>query len=233
MINPPDLTKVLTAEDFDNIQNIIDAGKVSEYFNLGDELKVTYGQVVMPFEVVGWEDVEIEGGQIVPALNLLAKYTNDSPTQYGSSRDVVYSASTLRGVITGEYQGYLDNDFVACLGSTKVQTVNRGSGVDIVYDKLFAPSMAQLGVTNIEFNDTAQAAAEGPVFTAYVGAADAKRVRCKITSTSTGSSYWTRSCYWSVRRFFGVILDSGHPHAYNYRGAGDSVAVCNLIGKGA
>lgn len=230
-ITPPDLSKVLDAEALANIQNIIYQGKAQEYFSLGDELLVTYGGYTMPFEVVGFEPVEVEGGNTVPALNLLAKYTFQDTSQWGASGDTKYSASTLRTNITTTYQNRFDANFVACLASTKVQTYSRDGSTDVVYDKLFAPSMAQLGVTDTAYNNASQAAVEGPAFTAYQGAANTKRTKGSIDDTLNMKVYWTRSMHPTSTSSFGAIIKTGAPGYDTYNKYITTLAACNLIGK--
>lgn len=231
----PDLTKVLTAQDLADIQTIVAAGKASEKFQLGQTLLITYGTYIMPFEIVGFEDVvaQIDGTeQTVHALNLESKYTDETGSRWGANGSTKYSASTLRSYMTTTYQGKLDTNFVACLANTKKQTYSRDNTTDVVYDKLFAPSMAELGVTDASYNTVQQAAVEGPAFTSYQGAADAKRVKYAINATTTAQPYWTSSLYSSLSNFFGNVRASGAPTHNNYDATFRVVAACNLIGGG-
>lgn len=228
----PDLSKVLTKQDLDDIQAIVAAGQASEKFQLGQTLLITYGSYTMPFEIVGFEDVvaQIDGAeQTVHALNLLAKYTNETSSQWGDSGSTKYSASTLRSYMTTTYQSKLDANFVACLANTKEQTYSRDGSTDVVYDKIFAPSMAQLGVTDASHNTAQQAAVEGPVFTAYERAGNAKRVKNAVEATGSAKNYWTRSLYSDGPNYFGYVIPSG---ALNYSYYGDTyraVAACNFV----
>lgn len=231
-IYPPDLSKVLTAEDFDNIQNIIDAGKVSEYFNLGDVLKVTFGSLVMPFEVVGWEDVKIEGGQTVPALNLLMNCCSNGSEQYVSaSLGIPYSQSGLRSAIIGAViQGSCDPEFVSRLATTEVQTYAYGNKTDTVYDKMFAPSAAQLGATSGD----AYHPQDGHPFSSYQNATNTQRIRywLSVRPTDAPQAYWTRSFWGSFQSKYTAVDAQGSfsGNANSYYNA--MVAACNLIGKG-
>lgn len=229
----PDLSQTLTASDFEDIATIVKAGKAAEKFNLGDELKVTYGDDVMPFEIVGFEDVEVQGGETVPAINLLAKYTGYPTSNWGNdvTEDTDYGLSALRSCINGvNYKDKLDSNFVACLSDTLVKTYNRNGNTSITINKLFAPSMAQLGVTDNDYNTTAQAEVEGPAFAAYAGASDSKRIRNAITGTSVPQYYWTRSLYLGSSGRFGCISTVGTPQAANYSGNFLVVAACNFTG---
>lgn len=225
----PDLSKVLTKDDLDDIQAIVAAGAASEKFELGQELLVSYGTYTMPFEIVGFADVEIEGGETVHALNLLSKYTNETGSTWGANGSTKYSASTLRSSIA-TYQGKLNADFVACLANTKTQTYSRDGSTDVVYDKLFAPSMTQLDVTDTNYNNASQAAVEGAAFTAYVGSGNAKRIKQAISATGTVESYWTRSLYSGNSNYFGFVQTSGAPNRNNYNLTARVVVACNFIG---
>lgn len=232
----PDLSETLTADDFDKIQKIVATGNASEYFNIGDEFKVTYGDYVMPFEIVGFEDVvaQVNGEEkTVHAINLLTKYTSDISTAYGSSGSTKYSGSTLRTTIIGSgYQNKLDSNFVGCLANTKVQTYSRDGSTNVVYDKLFAPSMAQLGVTDTAYNNASQAAVEGPAFAAYQDATNAQRVKQAIEDTGAVQNYWTRSLYSGNSYHFAYVQTSGAPSYNLYSSSKRVVVACNLIGNG-
>lgn len=227
----PDLSQTLTASDFEDIATIVKAGKAAEKFNLGDELKVAYGDDVMPFEIVGFEDVEVQGGETVPAINLLAKYTGYLTSKWGNDvhEYTDYGLSALRSYINGaKYKDKLDSNFVACLGDTLVKTQPKVGETTITIDKLFAPSATQLGVTDNNYNTTAQAEVEGPAFAAYAGASDAKRIRNAITSTGVPQYYWTRSLYSGSSVSFGCVSTLGTPQAANYSGSLPVVAACNF-----
>lgn len=226
----PDLSKVLTKEDLDDIQAIVAAGAASDKFNLGDELLVAYDTYTMPFEIVGFNDVEIEGGETVPAINLLAKYTAGPSSKWSTSAGTGYPASTLRSSIT-TYQGKLNADFLACLAKTKVQAYNYNDTTSIVYDKLFAPSMAQLGVTNTAYNNALQAAVEGPAFTAYQSANNAKRTKYVINATDYAGAYWTRSSYMGNASRRGCITTAGSADDYSYSADHYVAVACNFIAK--
>ncbi len=226
----PDLSQVPDAEQLANLKNIVAAGVASEYLTTGQTILVPYGSYTMPFEVVGFDPVEIEGGDTVPAINLLAKYTNETDSQWGANGSTKYSASTLRSSIT-TYQGKLNADFLACLAKTKVQTYSRDGSTDVVYDKLFAPSMAQLGVTDTSYNNASQAAVEGPAFTAYKGSDNAKRLKQAINATGTAQYYWTRSLYSGNSNNFGLVLTSGAPSYNSYSSSYRVVVACNFIGQ--
>lgn len=221
----PDLSKVLTKDDFEIIQNIIDAGKAREKFKLGDEFLVSYGSYTMPFEVVGFEDVEVEGGETKLAINLLAKYTSETASAWAINGSTTYSASVLRARVTTTYQNKLNSDFVACLADTKTQTYSRDGTTDIVYDKLFAPSTAQLGATGDDYHEEI----EGPVFTAYQGVEDIKRAKSAVDGDGTPVLYWSRTLS-NFDKYCHNIAPSGR---FGNSADGNTlpiVVACNFIG---
>lgn len=228
----PDLSHVQSPEELANIQAIVAAGKASEYFELGQTILVPYDTYTMPFEIVGFENVEVEGGATVPAINLLAKYTTSYYSKWEASGTTKYSDSILRNDIVTTYQSALDTNFINCLSNTKTQTYSRDGTTDVVYDKLFAPSMAQIGVTNTAYNSAAQAALEGPAFTSFQGAIDTDRLKNSIDATNTARQYWTRSLYSGNQNYFGFILPpSGQPHFGAPYGTCSIVVACNLAGS--
>lgn len=230
----PDLSGVLDKTQLDNLQAIVGAGKASEYLSLGDELKVTYSSYTMPFEVVGFEDIVagVDGTEkTVHAINLLAKYTNDLGCNWGANNSQPYQDSTLRSVIRNGYKNNLNNNFVECLAKTRVRTYSRDGTTNTVYDELFAPSMAQLGVTNTSYNNAQQSAVEGPAFTAYNGSDNTKRIKQAINATGIAQDYWTRSLYSSSSSGFGLVITSGAPTYNSYSISYRVVAACNFIAK--
>lgn len=230
----PDLSQPLDQAQLDNLQNIVSAGKASEYLNLGDELLVNYGKYVMPFEVVGFEDVEVEGGATKPAINLLAKYTDETGSARTSGEGLAYADMQLQTYITTTYQNKLDANFVACLAQTKTQMYKRDGSVDVAYSKLFAPSMENLGVTDTACNTVQQAAVEGPAFTAYQSSTNDTRKKHSINAnlpTDAFYAYWTRSLCPSKSNNYGAISVAGVPVGNGLFTTLRVVVACNFIGK--
>lgn len=220
---------------YSEIENWIDNGTIQQHVALNDTINVSYGSYTMPFEVTGFEPTvcQIDGEEVTcPALNLFFQYTTSDKLSYGISGATKYSESYLRGYINDTLMGQLDQDFVAHLASTKVQTYNRDGSTDVVYDKLFAPSMAQLGVTDTAYNNANQAAVEGPAFTTYQGSDDAKRIKQPINATGTAQRYWTRSLYLGNSEYFGDIQTTGKASATYYNYIYRVVVACNFIGSG-
>lgn len=218
---------------YDEIEQWIDNGTIQDHVAINDTINISYYTYTMPFEVTGFEPTacQIDGEEVIrPALNLFFYYTTPVTVSYGTSGTVKYSESSLRNYINGTLMGQLDQDFVAHLASTKVQTYSRDGSTDVVYDKLFAPSMAELGVTNTSYNNAQQAAVEGPAFVAYQEATNAKRLKQAINATGTAQYYWTRSLYSGNSDLFGRIGTSGAPNGNYYNGSQHVVVACNFIG---
>lgn len=229
----PDLTKQLTVWDLADIKAIVAAGVAEQRFELGQTLLVKYDIYTMPFEIVGFNDVtaQIDGEEkMVHALNLLAQYAGTGNMAWSSSANTPYSTSTLRENIVGNESYKLDSYFLDCLANTKVQTYNQDGSTDTVYDKLFAPSIAQLGATNPTYYTAEQAAVEGPAFTTYQDADDAKRVKYAVNSVSARRAYWTRSMSQKQSSSRGRISLDGSLNWTSYGGTAYPVLVCNLIG---
>lgn len=228
----PDLTKELTAWDLVDIKAIVAAGIADQRFELGQTLLVKHGKYTMPFEIVGFNDVtaQIDGAEkTVHALNLLSQYACVDSTRYANTM-VPYSESTLRQTMVNLNNNF-DSYFLDCLANTKVQTYNQDGSTDTVYDKLFAPSMTQLGITDATYNTAEQAAVEGPVFTTYQDADDAKRVKYAVNAVSTARTYWTRSLFLSLVNNYAAISTNGFATGLgSYSGMAYPVLACNLIG---
>lgn len=220
---------------YDEIEQWIDNGTIQDHVAINDTINISYSTYTMPFEVTGFEPTacQIDGEEVIrPALNLFFYYTTPVTVSYGTSGTVKYSQSSLRYYINNTLMDDLDQDFVAHLASTKVQTYSRDGSIDVVYDKLFAPSMTQLGVTDTSYNDASQAAVEGPAFTAYQGSDNAKRLKQAINATGTAQNYWTRSLYSGLSSLFGCVYTSGAPNGSLYSNSYRVVVACNFIGSG-
>lgn len=220
--------------DLDNLSNIVKAGKASEYLNLGDELSIAYDTTIMPMRVVGFADATVRqnGADVtIPAIQMEMKDCAAGTTKWSSSNGVSYSASALKSYIEEQIQPKFSDDFLACLGETKVQFCTTKNDADVSYNKLFAPSMAELGVTDTTYNTAQQNSIEGPVFQYYEGTNDTKRIKQAIDATGTAQNYWTRSLYGGTGYSFGRIYIKGSPNFDSYYQSRYTAAVCNFIGK--
>ena len=230
----PDLSQAFDEEQYVNLSNIVKAGVASEYLALGDELPIAYNGATMPMRVVGFANATVKQNDTevsVPAIQMEMKYCAAGTTAWGASGSTNYSASTLDTFIVGQVQSKFAEGFLACLGETKVQFCTRSNGTDVCYRKMFAPSMAQLGVTHASYNTAQQASIEGPAFEYYQGANDAKRIKQAIDATATAQSYWTSSLYSGNSSAFGYVLTSGAPNNRHYNDTYRVAAACNFIGQ--
>lgn len=221
-------------------------GTIQEHCNTGDILNVTYDEAdyssySMPFEITGFRNriCRIEGeDKLVKAINVLA-YKATSLSQKtswavaASGSPTFYSNSTLRTALTTTYQESLDPSFVAYLGATKVQTLNRNGATDIVYDKIYAPSLAELGVVDSEFASPEQNAIEGPAFTSYQGANAEARVREVVRGLLLDPvPYWTRTYGQTGTSVANSIQESGTPLSVGYGSTLCMVVAADFIGDG-
>lgn len=216
-----------------NLSKIVQAGKASEYLKQGDTLLIPYGSHIMPFEITGFRPAvcEVNGQEATySSINLLSQYTLYNGSTWGNAANTKYSASNLRTYITTTAQESLDQSFIECLGFTRVQTYSRDGSTDKVYDKLYAPSMDQLGVANTANNSSSQAAVEGPVFTAYQNATNDMRIRRVLNTPTVARAYWTRSLYASNSEYFGNISTVGSPYYSRFSVDNYIVLGCDFIG---
>lgn len=227
----PDLSQVQNAAQLDNLQNIIDAGKAQEYLNLGDELLISYDNTTMPMQVVGFTDatVQKEGEDvIVPAIQLGMKYCATGTTAWGTGRST-YSASAPRAQINNTIKPKFSEDFLNCLGKTKVQSYVPNNDVDVVYDELFIPSLVELGQSASWYGAYA---VEGYTFQYYQGADSSKLIK-NVFGTTSSQGYWTRSSATNSETEFyvshkGIVQGQSLIYVASYPIA----AFCNFIGKG-
>lgn len=227
----PDLSEPLTAQQYNDLKEIVRAGEASVSYNEGDTILVSYGVYTMPFVITGFETVTTNTGS-KPAINLLAKNVTDSGTTWGDNGTQPYSQSNLRDFIANTLESKLDPNFLAGLGTTEIKTYSRDGATDTVYDKLFAPSMAELGVTNTSYNTAEQAAVEGPAFTSYNGASNSDRKKTPINGNDPYYfGYWTRSLYTGGANMFGYIGSmDGYPNHMANNIEHRVLLACNFTG---
>lgn len=227
----PDLTKVLTAKELSDIQAIVAAGMAPQKFELGQTLLITYGTYTMPFEIVGFEDIiaQVDGVENqVHALNLLTEYTYDGTTVWSPSRTYPYRESNIRSFISTRLNE-ISADFVACLANTKFQVYNIDGSIHTLYDKLYAPSITELGGTAAFLVD-GQTTSEGPTFTAYQNATNEQRAKKAIGTTGAAQAYWTRTVNTKNNNGVGFITNTGAINNTVYYGSQHVVTACNLVG---
>lgn len=185
--------------DLDNLSNIVKAGAASEYLKVGDILQIPWvdGTEVQR-RVLGFDDrtVQINGEErVVPAIQMDDVFLFSTPTVYYSSSStvVVYPSSRLRTFINTAITNMQPPEFLECLGSTKVPTVartlNGQTSVLTVYDKIFAPSVVELGAKHNSYSE-AQAGGEGVTPNFYLNNPLLSR---EIEGEGYPRTFWTRS----------------------------------------
>ena len=122
-------------------------------------------------------------------------YLFKTPTvYYGSSAiAVVYPSSYLRAFINSTVTNIQSSEFLECLGATKVSTVTRvvngQASILTSYDKIFAPSVVELGAKHNSYSE-AQAGGEGVTPNFYLN-------NPLLSRETEGEGYprifWTRS----------------------------------------
>lgn len=220
--------------DFDNLSNIVKAGAASDYLSLGQELNVAYDNTIMPMRIIGFANatVQKDGEDVtVPAIQMEMKYCAAGTTRWGANGGVNYSASALKTYIEAQIQTKFSADFLACLGETRVQFYTRRHATGVMYCKLFAPSTAELGITDASLSSPQQTIIEGPAFQYYQNSTNAKRVKQAIDATGTAQNYWTRSIYVNNGNLFGYVSPSGVPYSHGYDSSYRAITACNFIGK--
>lgn len=234
---PPDLSQPFDDAAIENLSNIVQAGKAQDYLSLHDELLIPYGDIVMPFEVVGFTNVvaKVNGGdQTISCINLLAKYTSADTTAYADNANSKYSNSILRAFMTITYQGRLLDSFVNCLAETRVQTYSKDKTTDVIYDKVFPPSYTQLGAPFADFTNSAQEVVDGPKYTAFQNATITDDIKYGIDTPDTAQPYWTRSICMPFgdvdANSYMNVTASGYPGGYLYSNKYRVVGACNFVG---
>lgn len=185
----------------------------------------------MPMRVVGFADATVQkDGEdvVVPAIQLGMKYCVEPMCGWGSRRSV-YSGSIPRTQINNTIKPKFSDDFLNCLGKTKVQSYSSADGLDVVYDDLFVPSLEKLGQSASWYTGYSY---EGPTFQYYQGADSSKLIKT-LFGTATNSGYWTRSSASNSETQFyinhkGIATGQSLIYIASYY----IVAFCNFIGKG-
>ncbi len=220
--------------DLDNLSKIVQEGKASEYLVVGDLLQMPMTDGKMPFRVVGFEDKVVRIGdedKTVHAINFDTAYT-ESYSEWGHNTNGKYSESILRTAVKTQIEDQMSPELLGCIGVTKVQSYNRDGTTDTTYDKFFAPSIAELGVTDTAYNGTYQKQVEGPAMTYYEGSDNSKRIKNRRDATTTAAPYWTRSIYLPTSKNYSLIYYAGEP-ADSINSSRYVAAACNFIGKSA
>lgn len=185
--------------DLDNLSNIVKAGMASEYLKVGDILQIPWADgTKVQRRVLGFGDRVVKIGdveQVVPAIQMDDVYLFKTPTvYYGSSAiSVVYPSSYLRAFINSTVTNIQSSEFLECLGATKVSTVarvvNGQASILTSYDKIFAPSVVELGAKHNSYSE-AQAGGEGVTPDFYLNNPLLSR---EVEGEGYPRIFWTRS----------------------------------------
>lgn len=219
--------------DLDNLSNIVKAGVASQYLAVGDLLDIPMADgTVMKRRVLGFGDrvVQIDGVErTVSAIQMgninlykeeVAFYPNDN---YAYS----YSSSKLRELINSTIQGLESEELLPYLGSTKVVTLASREQKDVVYDKLFPPSLEEIG-SHPSYYTQAQREAEGPTPSYYTEKRDFRRF---VLGETTPARWWSRSVYTSNTVYRIIMDETGSPDILKNSKLAKILVQFNFIGK--
>lgn len=86
--------------DFSAIQRLVQAGYASKIFTVGDQINVTWTdksgtEYTWPFNVVHFDDVTLEDGEVVPGMFLQAHYCSTFGVQFDQSEALYYCDEAL------------------------------------------------------------------------------------------------------------------------------------------
>lgn len=208
-VNPVDPTNV----DLDNLSNIVKAGLASQYLAVGDLLDIPLKDgTVMKRRVLGFDDrvVQINGVErTVPAIRMdnYNLYNVRSNFYTNDSLEIVYPSSSLRNTINTTIQGLESEEFLSCLGNTKVPYWAKEGAALTVYDKLFPPSLEEIG-SHPSFYIPAQRETEGPTPSYYTEKRDLRRY---VLGETTPVRWWSRSVYTSNLVYQIIVDETGTP----------------------
>ena len=183
----PPIGTALNDMTWEQIQTISDAGKASDYFNVGDTKNITLDGVSYPVQIIGFNhDTKTDGGtagitfQLVDCLNITYQM-NSSGTNVGG-----WKSSAMRSRMS-EFLGQLDEDLQSVIKPVNklVSVGNNTSTIETVSDKLFLLSEVEIfGSTTYSF------AGEGSQYAWYkAGNTKVKKVN------GVANTWWERSPY--------------------------------------
>ena len=177
----PPIGTALNDMTWEQIQTISDAGKASDYFNVGDTKNITLDGVSYPVQIIGFNhDTLTSGGtagitfQLVDCLNTTYQM-NSSNTNVGG-----WKSSAMRSRMS-EFLGQLDEDLRSVIKPVNklVSVGNKNSTIETVSDKLFLLSEVEIfGSTTWSF------AGEGSQYDWY------KAGNTKVKKVNGSASYW-------------------------------------------
>lgn len=174
---------------------------------------------------------------VVPAIQMENVELTATKTVWTSGGpNVPYSASTIRQLAKDQEKSETE-EFLSCLGETKVQSLTRDGTIDVVYDKMYVASLTEMGVTFSDLhNSPEQRAVEGTPFTYYAGITEEPCPLWYKYNLSVGNhsqSYWLRS-YDPIFPTQGYYAGISLVASTNAVPATEADAICptyNFIGK--
>ena len=168
------------------IQNIIRAGKASNYFDIGDELVSLYDGREIIWQVIGINVDAPTDSNFTHSMTIQTKDCLENRA-WGSVNDNRYINSSIRAYLNSSFLSNLDPELSAVIGQVnkKVAVSNDiGGGQDSFFDKVFLLSRKEVdlgneGVITGEF-----------VYPFYSGKGNANRIK---NLDGSASIWWLRS----------------------------------------
>ena len=201
----PPIGTALNDMTWEQIRDISDAGKASNYFVVGDTKNITIDGVSYPVQIIGFShDTKTDGGtagitfQLVDCLNTTYQM-NSSDTNVGG-----WKSSAMRSRMS-EFLGQLDEDLQSVIKPVNklVSIGNNTSTIETVSDKLFLLSEVEIfGSTTYSF------AGEGSQYAYYkAGNTKAKKVN------GSANGWWERSPHRGSAINFCEVSNAGRASA--------------------
>jgi len=184
------------------IQNIIRAGKASNYFDIGDQLVSLYDGREIIWQVIGIDVDTPSDSNYTHSMTIQTKDCVEDGV-WESGNDNRYINSDIRAYLNSSFLSNLDPELSAVIGlvNKKVAVRNAIGGQDSFSDKVFLLSRKEVdlgdeGVTTGEF-----------VYPFYNGKGDANRIK---NLDGSAREWWLRSPY---------VSSSGRVRTVNTSGA--------------
>lgn len=211
----PPIGTALNDMTWEQIQTISDAGKASDYFNVGDTKNITLKGVSYPVQIIGFNhDTKTDGGtagitfQLVDCLN--GNYAmNSSNTNVGG-----WKSSAMRTRMD-TFFSQLPSDLQSAIKAVNklVSVGNNTSTIETVSDKLFLLSEVEI------FGSAAHSfSGEGSQYDWY------KAGNTRVKKVDGGArNWWERSPYSGNTNSFCIVYNNGES-GNNYAGSGYGVS---------
>ena len=167
----------------ERIAGIVHAGDTAYYFDVGDQIVATWtdddlDDYELPFDIVDFQDVELEDGSTVPGMILQMHYALPFDVPFaacGSDTPNRWDKSLIRQYLNGkgpagkwwapasdgeelqdnmfEKGGFMAGfagEFLSMLKPVKIQTALANGEMVTTYDTFFLPSLSQMGISEYE-----------------------------------------------------------------------------------